>query len=46
MIRKQVADMLCYMQNVSYEALMNMPVQDRNLIAKAHNKKIEKQKKQ
>ena len=38
--------MITYMNNVSYEALMNMPIQDRNLIAKAHNAKIEKQKKQ
>lgn len=37
-------DMLVYMDNVSYEVLMHMPTQDRALLAKVHNAKIEKQK--
>ena len=36
--------MLVYMDNVSYEALLNMPTDMRELIARAHNAKIEKQK--
>ncbi len=37
--------MLVYMDNVSYEALMHMPTQDRALLAKVHNSKMEKMKK-
>ena len=35
--------MIVYMDNVSYEALLNMPSDMRELIARAHNAKVEKQ---
>jgi hypothetical protein len=44
LIKKQIADMLVYMDNVAYSELLNMPSDMRELIARAHNAKIEKQK--
>ncbi len=41
-IRKQIVQMMVHIDNVSYEALMNMPVQDRDMLTKAHNIKIDK----
>ena len=38
--------MVVYLDNISYEALLNMPSDMRELIARAHNAKVEKQNNQ
>lgn len=43
-IKKQITDMLLYIDNMTYVELLNMPTDMRELIARGHNAKMEKQK--
>ena len=36
--------MITYMDNMSYEAVLNMPSDMRGLLSRAHNAKVEKMK--
>lgn len=38
-----VCDMSISIDNMSYEVALNLPINDRDMIVRAHNKKIKKQ---
>lgn len=42
-IKSNLMDITVYIENISYEILLNMPVQDRDLLVRSYNKKIKKQ---
>jgi len=42
-IKMFVCDMSISIDNMSYEVALNLPINDRDMIVRAHNKKIKKQ---
>ena len=42
-IKTSLIEAALYIDNTSYEMLLNMPVTERDLMVKLHNKKIRKQ---
>ncbi|AFC21692.1 hypothetical protein GAP32_242 [Cronobacter phage vB_CsaM_GAP32] len=44
-IKSGLMEVSVYIENTSYEMLLNMPVTDRDLLVKQYNKKVKKENK-
>lgn len=44
-IKNGLMEVSVYIENTSYEILLNMPVTDRDLLVKQYNKKVKKENK-
>lgn len=44
-IKSALAEIAAYITNTNYETLLNMPTNERDLLVRAYNKKIERENK-